>query len=185
VGEARAAVHVGVVVAVAVLLVWVAFTGSAELERMFAIMPDRSFVAQLVKQPAPIEIKAIIYEEEETALEADIDRAVALWSEDGSIRDLNFTPDDSRDDRVWSGREAIRQRYQQEFARRRYLRLAHQAIEVVVDGDKAWARNDLEATLWAEPDVEHVRLQGSDWWALRRNGRRWKIVDLTVNSVPR
>lgn len=183
VGESISAVHVVLGLVLFGILLWVSAIKATEMERIFSILPDYSYLTKLTKHPAPIEIKAIIYQEGDAALKADVDQAVSLWSQDGFIHDMNFTPDNPLDDRIWKGKKAIRERYKEEFTLRSYLRLAHQNISVVIDGDKANAQNDLMAVIKTERDIEQVLLQRSDKWSFRKDRSEWKILSLTVNRI--
>jgi len=181
IGEARAAVHLAVGALLAVVLLWAVATRSSELERVYSILPERAYLPHLIQQPPAIVIKALILQEAQAALRGDVERALALWSREGTIRDLNFTPEDPRDDQVWQGREAIRRRYQAEFAQRTYLRLAHRAIAATVEGETARADNDLEALIQTPRGTEQVLRRRSDRWTFRQEAGEWKILSLAVN----
>jgi len=135
--------------------------------------------------PAPEQVKATIYLEKEAALAGNVDKAVTLWSPNGSVRDANNTADDTSDDHVWAGAGAVRRRYEQEFAHHKYLDLRHVDASVVISGDTATVVNDLYATIETPSGLQHVFLSKGDRWRLVREQEGWRILDLEVNRAPR
>jgi len=131
------------------------------------------------------QIKGVIYLEGRAALKGNEAEAVRLWDPKGMVRDASFTPGDLSDDRVWSGIDAVRERYRQEFAQRRYLKLAHTDASVVVEGDRAVVVNDLRAEILTLRGIQRVSLSRGDRWTFRREGDQWRIVELVVNRSPR
>jgi len=79
----------------------------------------------------------------------------------------------------------VRGRYRQEFAQRRYLKLAHTDASVVVEGDRAVVVNDLRAEILTLRGIQRVSLSRGDRWTFRREGDQWRIVELVVNRSPR
>lgn len=166
-----------------VLAVWLA----PEEERMFRAHPEAGgFIGRELTAPTDEgHVKTLLYLEGRAAVRGDVDAAVRLWSPDGVIRDANFTPSDTTDDRVWAGAEAIRARYRSEFRQRRYLRLAHTDASVVIEGDRATVVNDLRAEIQSSTGIQTVYLSRSDRWSFRKGKDGWRIAELVVNRAPR
>ena len=180
----------GLVLASAVLAVvfFLAVRFAPEEERAFRNNPEGKplLAAELVTSTAPeAQIKGLIYLEGRSALHSSVDDALRLWSPDGVIRDENYTPHDSTDDRVWAGAPAIRERYRAEFAQRHYLKLAHTDASVVVEGDRATVVNDLRAEILTAEGVQRVFLSRGDRWTFRKGENGWRIAELVVNRAPR
>jgi cellulose synthase/poly-beta-1,6-N-acetylglucosamine synthase-like glycosyltransferase len=188
VGESRTTLKIAACVLVAVLLFWLAATNLTERERILSMTDDHAYLSRsfkLIRNPSPIEIKALIHDEGRSALSGQVDQAVSLWTRDGFIHDMNFTPANPLDDRFWNGIDDIRRRYREEFAQRTYRRLEHKNISVRIDGDRARAENDLYALIETPRGMETVILRRSDQWTFKREEGDWKIESLTLNTVPR
>jgi len=171
----------------AVVLFSVAVRLAPDEERVFRTNPTRIpfLPAAMMATDPGTQVKATLYMEEQAALRGSAEAALALWEPDGVIRDANYTPADSSDDRIWSGREGILERYVKEFARHRYLSLAHTSASVVIEKDRAVVVNDLRAELATSDGVQFVFLAKGDRWVFHRTPDGWKIAELTVNRAPR
>ncbi len=169
------------------LLFYLAITLAPEREQLFRANPFQTpLVAPgLITAPTSTQIKAVLFLEEHAALTADVDRAIRLWDHDGLIRDANYTVGDERDDRVWQGAEGIRQRYVQEFSRRRYLSLAHTDASVFIEGDRATVVNDLRAEIQTDTGIQTVFLSRGDRWTFTKRDDGWRITELVLNRAPR
>ncbi len=172
---------------VALMMFVLAVRFAPEAERAYRAGPEPVALvpASAMKVPAEGAIKAAIYFEKQAALAGSVDDALRLWSVRGVVRDANYTPEDTSDDRVWVGINAIRRRYAEEFARHRYLSLQHSDASIVIEGDSAYVVNDLRATIRTPAGVQQVYLARGDRWTLVRKGDRWQIVELVVNRAPR
>lgn len=169
------------------VLFYLAITLAPEREQLFRANPFRTrlIAPELMTVPATTRIKAVLFLEERAALDADIDSAIRLWDPDGVVRDANYTVNDEGDDRVWRGAEGIRQRYRQEFSRRRYLSLAHTDASVFIEGDRATVVNDLRAEIHTETGIQTVFLSRGDRWTLTKRTDGWRITELVLNRAPR
>jgi len=165
------------------LAVWFA----PEEERAFRTNPQsRPLLAgNLMSESPEAEVKAIIYLEAQSAIRGDVESAVRLWDHDGVLRDDNYTPADTADDKIWTGLDAIRERYRSEFQQRRYLKLAHTDASILVEGDRASVVNDLRAEILTLGGIQRVYLSKGDRWTFRKGRDGWKIVELAVNRAPR
>src|SRR5690606_10847455 len=56
-------------------------------------------------------IRALLAAEGEFVVSQEIDALMRLWAEDARVVDAKNTPDNSEDDQVWEGKDAIRHRY--------------------------------------------------------------------------
>lgn len=176
----------GVAVGLGVLF-YLAVTLAPEREQLFRANPFQiPLVASgLITAPTSTQIKAVLFLEEDAALNADVDRAVRLWDLDGVIRDANYTVNDESDDRIWQGAEGIRERYVREFSQRRYLSLAHTDASVFIEGDRAIVVNDLRAEIQMETGIQTVFLSRGDRWTFTKRKDGWRITELVLNRAPR
>jgi cellulose synthase/poly-beta-1,6-N-acetylglucosamine synthase-like glycosyltransferase len=173
--------------AAAALLFFLAIRLAPEEERAFRANPHQTPLlgGEFTKGSPEAQIKSIVYLEGRAALKADVAAALRLWDAHGVIRDARYTLADTSDDRVWAGREAIRERYQTEFGQRRYLELAHTDASVILEGNEATIVNDLRARILTPGGIQQVYLSKGDRWVLRRENGTWRIVELVVNRTPR
>lgn len=165
-------------------------TLAPDQEKVFRTLPAErpeipSAPRALINNPPEALIRAKVFSEENAALSKDIDAAVALWSRDGVIRDVNYTLHDESDDRVWRGLDQIRARYEEEFGLRTYVNLSHQNLSMFIEEEKASVVNDLSATIQSAGKKQKVFLSKGDRWTFRKEGDEWKISSLTVNRTPR
>ncbi|HUO85413.1 MAG TPA: glycosyltransferase, partial [Thermoanaerobaculia bacterium] len=156
-------------------------------ERMARVDPLRQYLpAETVMRPTVEQrVASRLMLEAEAVRSGDPVRALMLWHPEGTIIDRNYTPADPGDDRIWSGREELLERYRREIAQRKYHRLRHLNLDVDVRGDVAVVTNDLDALLETPGRriVYRVALPKSDRWTFRRIGGEWKIVSLEVNRA--
>jgi glycosyl transferase family 2 len=186
--EFRLAHSVVAAAAMFVGLFWVAVLFAPTLERAWRSNPTGSFLDAQTLLPSTPEALVIrqLVREADAARRQDIDTALALWDTSGVIRDYAFTPQNPDDDHVWSGRDEIRQRYEQEFRLRRYKSLRHLNPVVTFQSDRtATIVNDLDALIESESRAAHVVLDKTDRWTLHRVGAEWRILKLEVNRAPR
>jgi hypothetical protein len=141
--------------------------------------------SRLILKPAAIQIKAIVFMEEEASLEGDVTSALALWDHEGVVRDEAFTPNNRNDDTIWTGYEEIKKRYIEEYRQHKYLKLKHSNVLTRIEGDTATIVNDLSAVIQTKEGLQEVELSRGDQWILKKKGDEWKIVSLTVNRAPK
>lgn len=185
--DRRAVLSVLGVTSVAVLLFYLSITNAPEIEQIYRTNPYNEPVLahSLIWNPPEAYISAKIYQEEQAALNGDVEQALALWSADGIIRDQNYTPHDESDDRIWVGLDQLRQRYEDEFRVRKYVRLEHRNISTFIEEDEASLVNDLDATMISDSKVQNVFLSRGDQWVLKKKDGEWKIASLTLNRTMR
>ena len=178
---------VAALAAVALIAFVLAVRLAPESERAFRTNPEHAaFVPAAAMQTSPeTQVRAALYLEKEAAMSGDVNAALALWDSAGRVRDVNYTPADTTDDSVWVGAAAVRRRYVGEFARHRYLALAHADASVVIEGDRAVVVNDLHATVETPAGIQRIFLSHGDRWTLVRRPEGWRIVELIVNRAPR
>jgi ketosteroid isomerase-like protein len=111
--------------------------------------------------------------EAEGVVSQDIDRLMEIWAEDGVVTDANHTPDNSADDRVWSGIAAIRERYVNEIFPSAPSSVTHPDVELTMEGNSAIAVST--STI----GIDHA--PGGDQWTLEKRDGRWVITSLTFN----
>jgi hypothetical protein len=170
-----------------VFLFYQAIKNAPEIEKIYRTNPEQAQLIPhtLVRNPPESFISAKIYLEETAALNSDVSSALVLWSPAGVIWDQNYTPHDTTDDRVWSGLDQIRKRYEDEFRARKYIRLEHRNISTFIEENAATLVNDLDATLISNGKRQRVFLSKGDQWILKKEGDEWKITGLTINRTPR
>jgi cellulose synthase/poly-beta-1,6-N-acetylglucosamine synthase-like glycosyltransferase len=185
--DARATVLVSGGILSIVLLYYFAVEYAPDTEVVFRTNPlQQPFIHHhLINNPPSVQVKSRIFLEEHSALTKDIDQVLKLWDPNGVLRDANFTPNDQSDDKVWRGLAQIRQRYQEEYRQRDYIRLKHKDIATILEKDSAVVVNDLAADFIMDGKEQKVYLSGDDRWDLRLINGQWKIVSLTVNLTPR
>ncbi|MBI3596637.1 MAG: glycosyltransferase [Nitrospirae bacterium] len=185
--DRRATLSLAGAAALAASLFYLAVINAPEIEQVYRTNPLRSSLIphSLINNPPEVHIKAKIYLEERAALAQDVEAAMSLWDPEGIIRDANYTPEDERDDRIWSGIDGIRSRYEKEFHLRSYIDLTHQSLSTVIEEDTATVVNDLNATLRTDGKIQKVYLSRGDRWTFRKENGEWKITSLTVNRTPR
>jgi hypothetical protein len=171
----------------AALLFFLGVYFAPEEERAFRTNPHQRplLAGELLSESPESQLKAVVYMEGRAALSGDVEGAMRLWAPDGVVRDANYTPDDSTDDKTWSGLDAVRARYRDEFRERRYLRLSHTDASVVIDEERAVVVNDLRAEVVSKVGLQRIFLSKGDRWTFRKDNGGWKIVELVVNRSPR
>jgi hypothetical protein len=170
------------------VLFWMAVLSAPSLERVWRADPLEEFVVArtLVTPLAAETVGAQLVREAEAARRQDLSAALALWDSQGVIKDAMFTPDVPDDDRLWTGSDGIRARYEQEFRLRHYRELRHLNLTVTFHGDdEATIVNDLDAVIEGNSEAARVKLNKSDRWTLRRMNGQWRIVMLEVNRAVR
>jgi hypothetical protein len=188
VSEWRMAAAVGLGATAMAVLFWMAVLSAPSLERVWRADPLEEFVvARTLVTPHPAEtVGAQLVREAEAARRQDLSAALALWDSHGVIKDAMFTPDVPDDDRLWTGSDGIRARYEQEFRLRHYRELRHLNLVVTFHGsDEATIVNDLDAVIESNSEAARVKLNKSDRWTLHRINGQWRIVMLEVNRAPR
>ncbi|MGQ9627779.1 MAG: YybH family protein [Anaerolineae bacterium] len=115
--------------------------------------------------------------EKEAVLQQDIDRMLDIWDKDGEIVDANHTPDDPKDDRIWKGHEAIRDRYVTIVFPSAPDEASAPEAEITIEGDKATAISTTHIGTEVSPS--------GDRWTFAKKDGRWKITSLTYNLEPK
>jgi hypothetical protein len=187
IGDYRAAVLTSVIALAIGALFYTSIYHAPEKEIAYRANPDeRPLVAhELINNPPDVIAISKIYIEQDGAIKKDINEILKLWDPNGTIRDANYTPKDTSDDRVWQGLDGIRARYEEEFRTRTYLSLKHHIVSTVVEGDRVTIVNDLSATILHNGKKQKVFLSKGDRWVFRNIDGQWKITSLTVNRALR
>lgn len=187
--ERPLAVAVALLAALLGLILFLAISRQPAMEKIFHADPLRQFlpVSSLLPSSRNERAAAVLVAESSAARGGDLKEALALWHPDGEVVDQNFTPDRPEDDRVWRGKEAVRERYMREFRERDYVSLQHLNPTMRMESDLMVTENDLDAIVrrGSTGQIEQVHLRRSDRWELREQNGRWQIVKLTVNRTPR
>lgn len=185
--DTRATVMVLFLLSVGVVFFYFAIQNAPDKEIAFRTNPlQSSFIPHsLINNPPESFVKALILLEEEAAITKDLNMALALWHEDGEVRDANYTAADESDDTVWKGINNVRRRYREEYRLRTYYSIQHKNISVFIDDNDAIVVNDLAASYSDKTGLKKVYLSKGDRWVLKKFGDQWKIMSLTVNRVAR
>ncbi len=185
--DRRAAATVVGLTALVVFLFYMSVIKAPDTEVIFRTNPlHQPLISHsLINNLPETHIKAKIYLEERAAMAKDIEGVLRLWSPDSVIRDANYTPNDESDDRVWTGLDDIRSRYEEEFRQRTYHKLIHRNISTFIEDDMASVVNDLDAALTSQGKFQTVFLFKGDRWTLRKENGEWKITSLTLNNALR
>lgn len=122
-------------------------------------------------------IEQLMRAEGEAVVQQDIDRLEFIWALDGVVTDANHTPDDPKDDIVWSGWDAIRDRYVNEVFPSYPMEASPMDIQITIEGDTATATS----TTHIGPEIS----PGGDRWTFAKREGLWKITSLTYNLEAR
>jgi hypothetical protein len=123
-------------------------------------------------------LRALLDAEGTFVVSQEIDSLMQLWADDAKIVDARNTPDETSDDQVWEGRDAIRNRY---------VRIVFPGAPAAVD------HSDQQITLDASGNqavVESTTAIGNeiapagDRWELVLRDGCWYIFNLTYNLEP-
>lgn len=118
-------------------------------------------------------ISAVLAAEGQFVVQQNIDALMALWDADGQIIDAKNTPDDSGDDQVWNGRDAIRNRY---------VRVVFPgAPSAVQPADLTVNISGNAAVVTATTQIGSEISPAGDRWQLRQDANCWLISSLTYN----
>lgn len=121
-------------------------------------------------------VEQLIRAEGEGVIQQDIDRLMDIWAADGTIVDANHTPENEDDDKVWEGREAIRQRYANLVFPSAPMQAEASDLQVTIDGSRA--------TVTSTTNIGDEVSPSGDRWVLEKRNGRWYIVNLTYNLEP-
>jgi ketosteroid isomerase-like protein len=162
----------GVLIVVALL---VAACGAPEVPTVPGSIPSPRPRGTDTPTPASDEeaLFQLLGAEAEGVVSQDIDRLMEIWAEDGVVTDANHTPDNSDDDRVWSGIAAIRERYVNEIFPSAPSSVTHPDVELTIEGSSA------TAITTSTIGIDHA--PGGDQWAFAKRDGRWLIISLTFN----
>ncbi len=119
-------------------------------------------------------IRAVLDAEARGVMHQDIDLLMALWSEAGEIRDARHTPNDPSDDVVWTGKQAIYQRYVHLVFPGNPTVVQHPDMVIHIDGDRAVVTSTTRIGQEVAP--------GGDRWELRKENGAWKLLRLVYNN---
>lgn len=134
---------------------------------------------QTERTPTPVPasaeeaIRQIVQAESEGVVRQDMVLLAELWAEDAIVTDAKHTPDVSDDDAIWSGMDAILDRYVVLVFPGNPQSAGPIDIEIIIDGDHAIARSTTHIGDEVSP--------GGDVWTFSRCGERWCIQALTYN----
>ncbi len=136
--------------------------------------------AQTVERtPTPIPasdeeaIRQLVQAESEGVVRQDMTLLAEIWAENATVTDAKHTSDDSDDDAVWYGIDAILDRYVVLVFPGNPQSAGPVDVEITVDGEHATAR----ATTQIGDEVS----PGGDLWTFIRCDERWCIETLTYN----
>lgn len=118
-------------------------------------------------------IMALLNAEGELVVAQDIDPLMRLWLEEGKVVDAKNTPDNSDDDQMWEGKDAIRHRYVRTVFPGAPTLVDHGDETITLDGDRA----HVESTTTIGDEIAPA---GDRWEMLNRDGC-WYLASLTYN----
>jgi hypothetical protein len=118
-------------------------------------------------------IRALLVAEGEFVVTQNIDALMRLWAEEAHIVDAKNTPDNSDDDQVWEGKDAIRHRY---------VRTVFPGAPAVVDhGDERITINGDQAQVESTTTIGSEVAPAGDRWEMKRQTDCWYLAGLTYN----
>ncbi len=148
---------------------------AALLARCGAIAPSPPVVPLQDDETA---IQQVLAEEGAAVVALDIERLMALWTEDGVVIDARHTPTEPGDDLIWEGIDAVRQRYVYIVFNTHPSQAGPLDIRVLLSEDKSQAEVISTTRIGEEVSPE------GDRWSLRKVDGVWKITGLTYNLEP-
>jgi hypothetical protein len=121
-------------------------------------------------------VRALLVAEGELVVAQNIDPLMQLWSADGRVVDAKNTSENTEDDQVWDGKDAIRHRY---------VRTVFPGAPSVVDhGDETITINGDQAQVESTTTIgSEVAPAGDRWEMVHRDGC-WYLASLTYNLEP-
>lgn len=121
-------------------------------------------------------IRALLVAEGELVVAQNIDPLMQLWSDEGHVVDAKNTSDNSDDDQVWEGKDAIRHRYVRTVFPGAPSVVDHGDETITINGDTA----QVESTTTIGSEVAPA---GDRWEMVHRDGC-WYLASLTYNLEP-
>jgi hypothetical protein len=121
-------------------------------------------------------LRGLLTAEGEFVVAQNIDSLMALWAETGRVVDAKNTPDNSDDDQIWDGKDAIRHRY---------VRTVFPGAPALVDhGDEAITINGDQAQVQSTTTIGNEVAPAGDRWEMIRQDGCWYLASLTYNLEP-
>jgi hypothetical protein len=121
-------------------------------------------------------VVAVLRAEGEYLVQQDIDRLMLLWQENSQVVDAKNSPDDTSDDQLWDGIDAIRHRYVRTVFPGAPDSVQPTDLDVEIDGDRA--------TIFATTRINDEISPAGDRWELARVDGCWYLQSLTYNLEP-
>ncbi len=121
-------------------------------------------------------IVGLLRAEGEAVVAQDMDRLAELWAEDAIVRDAKHTPEDTSDDALWRGIDAIMDRYVVLVFPGNPQLVEPEIVSIDIEGDKA--------TVVSTTRIGEEVSPGGDTWTFVRRDGRWWIASLTYNLEP-
>lgn len=118
-------------------------------------------------------IRAIIAAEGEFVVAQAISPLMQLWTEDSSIADAKYTPDEDADDQRWIGSDAIRHRYVRAVFPGAPTDVQPADLDIVIE--------DVRAVVRATTRIGDEVAPSGDRWELEKVNGCWYLKSLTYN----
>ena len=121
-------------------------------------------------------VRGLLAAEGEFVVAQNIDSLMRLWTERARVVDAKNTPDNSDDDQIWDGKDAIRHRY---------VRTVFPGAPALVDhGDETIAINGDQAQVESTTTIGNEVAPAGDRWEMIRQDGCWYLASLTYNLEP-
>lgn len=118
-------------------------------------------------------LAAVLQAEGNFVVAQDIERLMALWQPDSQVIDARNTPQDTTDDQVWDGVDAVRHRYLYWVFPGAPSAIAPQDLKIeLLDG---------KALITSTTRIDNENAPGGDRWELQEREGCWLIAKLTYN----
>jgi len=121
-------------------------------------------------------IRGLLTAEGQFVVSQNIDALMRLWAENAKVMDAKNTPNDTSDDQVWEGKDAISHRYVRIVFPGAPKEIDHNDEKITINGDKA----KVESTTAIGSEVA----KAGDRWEIIRQGGCWYLESLTYNLEP-
>ncbi len=124
----------------------------------------------------PDAIHAVLSAESDLMVKQDIDHLMRLWADESRVVDSKNTPNDSSDDQIWEGKDAIRHRYVRTVFPGAPTNAQPADLKIQITGD--------QATVQATTQIGKEVSPAGDRWTLIKTGGCWLIESLIYNLEP-
>ncbi len=123
-------------------------------------------------------VQAVLDAEAKDVVQHNLDAVMTLWCPGGIVRDAKHTPNDSSDDVLWQGKDAIAQRYLHLVFPGVPRRIEHTIVQL------QWDDSQKEATVLISTRINSETAIDGDKWILRWQHGHYCLQETIYNLEP-